>query len=103
MFSSVFFCLGTFGTVSLPHKTQSKTGQTSAINAKVRVNFHNERSRSTTLDPKLMFCCVPFLYGCIWKRFATARNLLQNSPNWCNQCKSLCHDVLLEFFTTIAP
>jgi len=28
--------LGTFRTVSLPHKTQSKTGQTGAINAKVR-------------------------------------------------------------------
>ena len=79
-----FFLFGTFGTVSLPHKTQSKMGQTGAINAKVRVNFRNERSRSTPLDPKLMFWCVPFLFGCIWNRFATARNLLQNAQNWCN-------------------
>ena len=50
-----FFLFGTFGTVSLPHKTQSKMGQTGAINAKVRVNFRNERSRSTPLDPKFMF------------------------------------------------
>ena len=36
-------------------------------------------------------------------RFATARNLVQNAPNWCNYCKSSCNDVLLEFFTTNAP
>ena len=36
MFSCVSFHLGAFGAVSLPHKTQSKTGQTGAINAKVR-------------------------------------------------------------------
>ena len=58
-----FFLFGTFGTVSLPHKTQSKTGQTGAINAKVRVNFRNKRSRSIPLDPKLMFWCVPFHLG----------------------------------------
>ena len=46
--------------------------------------FRNERSRSTPLDPKLMFWCVFFLCGCIWNRFATARNMEQNSPNWCN-------------------
>ena len=51
-------------------------GPTGAINTKVRVNFSNERSRSTPLDPKLMFWCVPFLFGCIWNHFATARNLL---------------------------
>ena len=63
MFSSISFHLGTFGTVSLPHKTQSKTGQTGAINAKVRVNFRNKRSRSTPLDPKLMFWYVSFRLG----------------------------------------
>ena len=36
MFSCVSFHLGAFGTVSLPQKTHSKTGQTGAINAKVR-------------------------------------------------------------------
>src|SRR6185436_9107289 len=28
---------------------------------------------------------------------------MQNAPNWCNSCKSLCHDVLLEIFATNAP
>ena len=46
--------------------------------------FHKELSRSTPLDPKLLFWCVSFLVGCIWDRFATAQNLLQNAPNWCN-------------------
>ena len=46
--------------------------------------FHKELTRSTPLDPKLLFWCVPFLVGCIWDRFATAQNLLQNPPNWCN-------------------
>ena len=44
-----------------------------------------------------------FLFGCIWNRLAIARNLVQNEPSWCNQCKSSCRDVLLEFFATNAP
>jgi hypothetical protein len=46
-------------------------------------------------------CFFPF--GCILDRFATARNLVQNAPNWCNYCKSSCHDVALELFATNAP
>ena len=46
--------------------------------------FCNERSRSTTLDPKLMFGCVSLRSGAFWNSFATARNLVQNAPNWCN-------------------
>ena len=61
--------------------------------------FHNERSRSTTLDPKLMFWGVSFRSG----TFGTVSLLHENAPNWCNSCKSSSHDVLLEFFTTNAP
>ena len=46
--------------------------------------FCNERSRSTTLDPKLMFGCVSLRSGAFCNSFATARNLGQNAPNWCN-------------------
>ena len=35
MFSCVSSCLGAFGTISLLHKTRSKTGRTDAINANV--------------------------------------------------------------------
>src|SRR6185503_18570094 len=61
-------------------------------------NFCNDRSRSTPLDPKLMFWCIFFRSGAFSNSFATARNLVQNAPNWCNLCKSSCNDVLLEFF-----
>ena len=44
----------------------------------------NECSWSTELDPKLMFWGLFFSFGCIWNRFATVRNLLQNAPDWCN-------------------
>ena len=46
-------------------------------------------------------CLFPF--GSIWNHFAIARNLVLNEPSWSNQCKSLCRDVLLEFFATNAP
>ena len=42
-------------------------------------------------------CFFPF--GCIWDRFATARNLVHNAPDWCNKCKSSCHEVVSYFFT----
>ena len=68
MFWSVSFHLGAFGTVSLLHETWCKMGQPVAINAKVRATnlvriSRNLRSRSTQLDPKLMFSCVSFCLG----------------------------------------
>jgi hypothetical protein len=39
--------------------------------------FHNERTRSTPLDPKLMF------WG-VFAHFVTAKNSLQNCPNMCH-------------------
>ena len=89
MFWCVSFRLGPFGTIFLLHETWCKTRQAGAINAKfvprclVRI-FRNECSQSTSLDPKLMFLCVSFSFACIWDRFATARNLLQNALNWGN-------------------
>ena len=60
--------------------------------------FRNERSWSTPLDPKLMLWCVSFRSSAFWNSFATARNLVQNTLNWCNYCQSSCNDVLLDFF-----
>ena len=54
--------------------------------------FCNECSRSTPLEPKLMFWCVCFRLGAFW-----------NTPNQCNKCKRLGRDVLLESFATNAP
>ena len=48
-----------------------------------------------------IFVCF-IVFGCIWDHFVTAWNSVQNELNWCNQCKSLCHEVVSEFFTTNA-
>ena len=59
-FRSVSYYLGAFGTVWLPYEIRCKTGRTSAkVRAtKSRRTFLNERTRSTPLDPKLIFWCV---------------------------------------------
>ena len=71
----LFWCVSfrscAFWTASLLHKTCCKTRQTGAINAKVCAmmscqNLCNDRSRSTPLDPKLMFWCVSFRSGAFW-------------------------------------
>ena len=98
-FWCVSYYLGAFGT--LPYETRCKTGRTSAI---VRVTkwrgiFHNERSRSNPLDPKLTFWCVSYYlgaFGTVWCSYETQCKMGRTS-------KSSCHEVASEFFTTNAP
>ena len=79
MFSCVSFRLGAFGTIMLLHKLNAKRAKLVQLMPKfvprclVR-NFRNERSRSTPLEPKLMFCCVSFYLGAfetIWLQHKT--------------------------------
>ena len=92
MFWCVSFCFGGFGSVSLLHETSCKTRQTVTnlqlmqkfVPRRLVRNFCNECSRSTPLDTKLMFWCISFRSGAFLNSFATARNLVQNAPNWCN-------------------
>src|SRR6185503_13645952 len=63
--------------------------------------FSNECTRSTPLDPKLLFASVVF--GCIWDHFVASRYSVENGPNWCDKCKSSCHKVALDVFTTNTP
>ena len=65
--------------------------------SRIRI-FHNERTRSTPLDPKFMFWCVRTIW-CIWDHLVDLRNSVQNGPNW---CKSSHHEVASEFFATNA-
>ena len=60
MFWCVLFYLGALRTVWVRYETRCKTGRTSAkVRARSRVgNFRNECTRSTPLDPKLMFCSI---------------------------------------------
>ena len=68
MFSCVSFHLGASGTVSYHTKLKAKRAKLVQLMQKfvpwcpVRI-FPNEHSRSTPLDPKLMFSCVPFRLG----------------------------------------
>ena len=70
IFWCVPFSLGAFGTVSLLHKLDAKHTKLVQLMQKfvqrcvVRI-FRNERSRSTPLDPKLMFWFVSFRLGAL--------------------------------------
>ena len=60
----------------MPYETRCKTGRTSAkFVPRSRVGiFHNERTRSIPVDPKLMFWCILFYLGAlrtVWLRYET--------------------------------
>ena len=92
MFWFVSFCLGPFRTVSLLHKICCKTRQTGAINAKVRAMM--SRSRSTPLEPKLMFWCLSFRLGAFWtvsllhETWCKSSKLVQLMQKFMPQCRS---------------
>src|SRR6185312_5530683 len=50
--------------------------------SRVRI-FRNECTRSTPLDPKLLFASVVF--GCIWDRSVALRYSVENGTNCCNK------------------
>ena len=65
MFWRILYYSGVFGTVWLPYETRCKIGRTSAkFVPRSRIGiFRNESTRSTPLDPKLMFWCVSYHLG----------------------------------------
>ena len=98
MFRCISFRLGAFGTVSLPHETRCKWAKLLQLMQKFVqqsrvIFFRNERSRSTLLDPKLLFRCVSFILGA----FGTV-SLLQEA-----RCISLCHKVASEIYAMNGP
>ena len=82
IFWCISFHLGAFGTVSLLHETRCKWAnlvqlmQEFVPQSLIRI-YRNRCSRSTQLDPKLMFSCVSFRLGA----FGTI-SLLHET--WCN-------------------
>ena len=99
MFWCVLYYLDAFGTVWLPYKTQWKTGRTCA-KVHVTKSRQNFSQRTHLIHPKGLYthvlaCFV--LFGFIWYRLVKFQNLVQNGLKW---CKSSCHEVVLEFFTT---
>jgi hypothetical protein len=58
--------------------------------------FRNEWTRSTPMDPKLMFRGIS-------DRFVTAPKSMQNRPNWYPYRTSSLNNVVSEFFATNTP
>ena len=83
-------------------------GWTGAINAKVhatklRRNLSQQTHPIHPIGPKThVFLCF-VVFGCIVDHSVTAWNSMQNGLNWCNYCKSSCHEVALDVFATNAP
>ena len=84
MFWCVSYYLGAFGTVWFPYETRCKTGElVQKFVPRSRVGiFHNERARSTPLDPKLTFLCILYhlfafgTVGCLTKLGAKRAELV---------------------------
>ena len=75
-FWRISYYLGAFGTVWLPYETRCKTAEpVQKFVPRSRVGiFCNERTRSTPLDPKLMFSCVAYYLGAfrtVWLPYET--------------------------------
>ena len=76
MFWCVSYFLGAFGTVCMPYETQCKRAElVQKFVPRGRVGiFRNERTRSTPLDPKLMFWCISYYlgaFGTVWLPYET--------------------------------
>ena len=101
-FWSVSYYLGSFGIVRLPYKTRCKTGRTSAkVHAtKSRQNFSQRTQLIHPIGPETDIFVRFVLFGCIRDNLVALQNSVQNGPK---KCKSSCHEVVSEFFTTNMP
>ena len=97
-FSYVSYFLGAFGAVLLPYKLGAKLAElVQEFVPRSRIGiFRNECTRSTPYDPKLMFWCVSYHLGA----FGTVRMPYETRGKTGRTCKSSCHEVASEFFTT---
>ena len=92
MFHTIWVHLGPFGCVMKLGAKRAELVQKFVPRSRVRI-FRNEGTRSTPLDPKLMFWCVSYYlgaFGTVWLRYET-------------RCKSSSIEVASEFFATKAP
>ena len=68
----LFGCIWDFW---LPYETRRKTGREQKFVPRSRIGiFHNKHTRSTPLDPKLMFCRVLYYlvaFGTVWLPYET--------------------------------
>ena len=82
-FRTIWELSGSFGCLTKLGAQRTELVQKFVPRSCVRI-FRNERTRSTPLDPKLLFWCVFLVFGCICQCFVTTWNSVQNGLNWCN-------------------
>src|SRR6185312_10403799 len=96
MFWCVLYYLGAFGTVWLRYNTLCKMDRTGAKDRATK-SLRNFSQRMHLIHPHCTLNTCFGVFGCIWNRLVALQNLVQTGPNW---CKSSCHEVVSEFFTT---
>jgi len=106
VFRTICVHLGPFGCLTKLEAKRSELVQKFVRRSRVGV-FHDERTRSTPLDPKLMFCCVSYHlgpFGCLTKLGAKQAELVQKFvPRSCigivrNECTRSTHWTLNSCF-----
>ena len=98
VFLTICVHLGPLGCLTKLRAKHSELVQNFVRRGRVRV-FHDERTRSTPLDPNLMVWCVSYhlcAFGTVWLPYKTRSNIGRTS-------KSSCHKVASKVFATNAP
>ena len=73
MFRDIWVYLGPFGCLTEQRAKRAELVQKFVPRSRVGI-FRNERTRSTSLDPKLKFCCVSYYlvaFGTVWLPYET--------------------------------
>ena len=65
--------------------------------------FSQRTHRIPPIGPEIHLLLHFLVSGCIWDYFVTVVNSVRNGLNWCNYCKSPCHEVASDVFATNAP
>ena len=88
IFWCVLYYLEAFGTVWLPYKTRFKMSRSGEKVCAMKScwNFSQRSTRSTPLDPNLMFLCISYYlcaFGTFWLRYKTQCKTGQTSAKVC--------------------
>ena len=79
-FRTIWVHLGPFGCLTELGAKRAELGQKFVPRSHIGI-FRNERTRSTPFNPKLMFWCISYHWGCIRDHLVALRNSMENGPN----------------------
>ena len=98
-FRTIWVHLGPFSCLTILGAKRAELVQKFVTQSRVGI-FHNERTRSTPLDPKLMFSCILYYLGL----FGTIVCLMKLGEKWAELVQKVhFHEVASKFFATNAP